>query len=181
MAYLFLVKRLAIPAIAGLVFSMLPLHAQGPSILGWQDGVRLSWTDFQGRPHADAPGFQGAESSLAVSIQLSCTNDVPDLEVRAEFNRDLSWARPDMPASLLQHEQIHFDIAELYVRQTERQFSRIADPCNNVDRVEALSDRNNAAMMAEHETYDQETFHGTRATPQANWTRRVNLLLRATD
>lgn len=86
-----------------------------------------------------------------------------------------------MPASLLEHEQVHFDIAELYARGTRRAFSQVPDPCENPSAVEDISDHNNELSARAQQNYDEETLHGTLPDRQAAWTRRIRALLGASS
>lgn len=170
---------------AGVVLTLVlignPLHAQGAGddYLVWQDGVSLAWDDFRGHPDPESPPYQGAESQLSLALRFSCTNDVPNLDISAEFDRNRSWARPNLPTSLLEHEQVHFDIAELYVRRTRREFRNLGNPCRDAAAVRAIANRNNELSIAVQGVYDEETIHGTRPEAQAEWARRIGILLKS--
>ncbi len=151
------------------------------SILVWQEGVLLRWDDFRGEEGRARRPYQGAESRLTIALRFSCTHSIPDFKVWAEFDRNNSWARPGMPASLLEHEQVHFDIAELYARGTRRAFSQVPDPCENPSAVEDISDHNNELSARAQQNYDEETLHGTLPDRQAAWTRRIRALLGASS
>jgi hypothetical protein len=174
-------RRLAHGLVLHLALTLSAVCAQGVDgdFLVWRDGVSLTWEDFQGQPDAASPSYQGAESQMSIALRFSCTNNVPNLGVTAEFDRSKSWARPNMPASLLEHEQVHFDIAELYVRKTRREFREVPNPCDNASRVQAISSQNGDLAAKSQEVYDAETFHGTRPEAQAAWARRIGVLLRA--
>ena len=86
-----------------------------------------------------------------------------------------------MPASLLEHEQIHFDIAELYARGTRKAFDDVRNPCGNPSAVEDISDHNNELSARAQQNYDEETLHGTLPGAQAAWTRKIRALLGASN
>ena len=176
-------RRLAWALVLHLALTSSPLLAQtsDDNFLVWQDGVSLGWDDFRGQPGAASRPYQGAESRLTIALRFSCTNSIPDLEVWAGFDRTNSWARPNMPASLLEHEQVHFDIAEMYARETRREFRDVRNPCGNPSAVKELSDHNNEISALAQQTYDEETMHGTLPEAQAVWARRIRVLLRASN
>ena len=161
--------------------SPLPFQVADEHHLVWQEGVSLNWDDFQGEPGAAGRPYQGAESRLTIALRFSCTNSVPDFKVWAEFDRSNSWARPNMPASLLEHEQIHFDIAELYARGTRKAFDDVRNPCGNPSAVEDISDHNNELSARAQQNYDEETLHGTLPGAKAAWTRKIRALLEASN
>jgi hypothetical protein len=156
-----------------------PVNAQDDpdNYLVWQADVPLTRSDFEAPPDPDSPPYQTAGSKLTSSIQLSCTGDVPDFRVVAEFDRNSSWARPEMPDRLLRHEQLHFDIAEVYARRSRREFREIDDPCRNAAAVRAMAQRNDALGGEVQRLYDEETGHGTEPEAQADWARKVRILL----
>lgn len=167
------------PTIAAVVFwagiAAIPLSAQ--DFLVWTEGRRLAWNDFRAPPATDRPDYHGAESRLSIAVGLTCANNVPDLTIRAEFDRNRSWARPNMSPGLLDHEQIHFDIAELYARRTREEAANVANPCQNAAAIRAIAERNHVLAEGLQDAYDEETHHGTRPDVQAEWARRIRSLL----
>ena len=159
----------------------IPVVAQesDSNVLVWQEGVLLQSNDFRGETGTARRPYQGAESRLTISLRFSCRNSVPNLDVHAEFDRSHSWAKPNMPPSLLEHEQVHFDIAELYARGTRKAFANVMNPCANPSAVEAISEHNNELSARAQENYDEETLHGTLPEAQATWTRTIRAMLAA--
>ncbi len=82
-----------------------------------------------------------------------------------------------MRASLLEHEQIHFDIAAIHARQIRRDFRRVHNPCGNRERLQQISVHNNALLDEMQQSYDRETEHGTSLENQREWTLRIRAQL----
>jgi hypothetical protein len=162
---------LAVPGLAA--------QDRGSDFLEWREGAKLRWDDFRGPIGPADPSYQGAASHLSIAIRLSCTNNVPDLHVSAEFDRNRSWARPNMTAGLLEHEQVHFDIAELYARRTRVEWREVGNPCANAAAVRAIADRNSRLAEGLQDVYDEETHHGTRPGAQTEWAGRLRRMLDA--
>lgn len=167
------------PKMLGLaaVLSLSAIPLLGQDLLIWNEENPLRWPDFRGPVPADKPAYHGAESRLVISVGLFCANGEVDLEISAEFDRGRSWARPEMPASLLEHEQIHFDIAEVHARRARKEAANVLAPCRNAEAIREIAERNQRQASEMHAIYDQETRHGTRAEAQAEWSGRIRSLL----
>ncbi len=159
------------------VFSLTAIPLSGQDFLVWNEGEPLHWRDFRGPVPADKPAYHGAESRLLIAVGLICTNGVGDLKISAEFDRIQSWARADMPTGLLEHEQIHFDIAEVHARRARKEAANVLDPCQNTEAIREIAERNQRLAAEMHDIYDEETHHGTRAEAQAEWSGRIRSLL----
>jgi len=94
-------------------------------------------------------------------------------DVEAYFNRKKSWSRAKSPA-LLQHEQLHFDIAELYARKIREKISHMRS-----QGIRDIKQYNSAIKGLLHESnltdqrYDLETLHGALSKKQAAWERMI--------
>jgi hypothetical protein len=77
---------------------------------------------------------------------------------------------------LLEHEQLHFDIAELAVRKIRKRFDEMTNSCTDPGGTESLQhtiteiDRD---LQEEQRHYDRETSHGTNAAAQDRWKRAI--------
>src|SRR5687768_6828529 len=83
----------------------------------WNEFYRLQWHDFQGEPQENSIGDAGTVVQIKAKPYL--VKKQVRYDVYALFNRKKSWAR-DYSESLLAHEQLHFDIAELYARKIRK-------------------------------------------------------------
>ena len=98
----------------------------------WSKNRKLEWKDFQGQPTEDL--FAAALTSYKIEIIPS--NVIVDegnnfknftkLTVEANFYKNHSWA-VEKNDYLLQHEQLHFDIAELFARKMRTEFKKLQD------------------------------------------------------
>jgi predicted secreted Zn-dependent protease len=81
---------------------------------------------------------------------------------------------------LLEHEQLHFDIAEVAVRKIRASFGDFRNACAEaggtgpIQQMVAQADRD---LQAEQARYDRETGHGVNARVQEQWARRIRTLL----
>ncbi len=158
------------------LLSFLPGHAQSPAgssdaHLVWNEFYTLQWDDFRGKPDPDAMGDAG--TAVHIKAKPFIVNKEVHYDVRAIFNRDKSWARDTSP-SLLAHERLHFDIAELYARKIRKKVSElrkrgVRDIGAFNSAIEKLLEESNTTDAR----YDLETLHGALPKKQSIWVKKV--------
>jgi len=152
---------------------LLPILTMGQGILRdsicWRKDYKLKWSDFKG---VRGPGEQ-AKAATSAAIYVGGHRDkngLPDYTVNNWFVKRLSWTTDTTSLTLLAHEQVHFDIAELYVRKIRKavdalrkkkltkytSYDQVIDKL--LDEREAMDDR-----------YDKECAHGTFLDIQNKW------------
>ncbi len=151
------------------------LPSQQP-LIEWNEYYRISWEDFRGQPGANSIGDAGAVVQIKAKPFL-VRNEV-HYNVVAYFSRPRSWAR-DTSDALLRHEQLHFDLAELYARKIRKRIdelkkSGVTDVKDINAAIQILLDESNDADRR----YDVETLHGALVKKQKEWERRISRELR---
>ncbi len=81
----------------------------------WHSNHKLKWTDFKGRPERSQP--YEAISFCSIESKVSQLNNEAEFEMIAKFDKTKSWTKTDTSAHILNHEQRHFDITEIYTRK----------------------------------------------------------------
>lgn len=155
--------------VSGCVYS----QSKHDSTIFWTQDVQLRWSDFKGAVPDPAPKWD-ATSFVELKTKARWVHGVPDFEVYAVFQRYDSWTRNSTSSLLLKHEQLHFDIGELYVRKMRKElsalrskregtpkdylqvFDRLAEECNEMDSL-----------------YDAETAHGVYQSQQEVWNKKI--------
>lgn len=144
----------------------------GASEISWNEFYKLQWDDFQGKPNTDSRGDAG--TAVVIRAKPYLQKKRVKYDVVAIFDRNRSWVR-DKSSSLLAHEQLHFDIAELYARKIRKRISGLTD--QGVKDV-AVYDRAIRGLLVESNEvdmqYDIETLHGALQKKQAAWSMKVN-------
>lgn len=144
---------------------------EGSEILEWNEYYRLQWDDFQGEPTAESIGDAGAVVHIKAKPYL--VKKQVHYHVYAYFNRSKSWAR-DKSAELLAHEQLHFDIAELYARKIRRLVAEMQrHHVRDVSEFNAAIHRLLEESNEYDRLYDIQTLHGAILKKQDEWTRKV--------
>ena len=144
----------------------------------WSAGRLLVVTDFQARPAATEA--QAALTSARIDASGSCRDNVFVADVRAVFEPTLSWVRDPatITPALLRHEQLHFDIAELYARRLRLKFASARPSCVQLQSSFNHISRSLYVEWEREETrYDQETNHGLNAVQQTFWERQTAVRL----
>jgi hypothetical protein len=137
----------------------------------WNEYYDLTWEDFQGSPTVESIGDAG--TVVLIKARPFFIKDQIQYEVEALFSREKSWSRGKSDA-LLKHEQLHFDIAELYARKIRRMIIEmrergVKDIREYNAAIRELLEKSNEA----DQRYDLETLHGALLKKQAIWEKKV--------
>lgn len=161
-----------------LYFNWLGLPAQdissidNDSLVYWYDR-KLTWEDFkvkQGSPQY----YKGiAMTAYDVSYFFLHTDGTLEYDVRAYFIKSQSWVMGVKSKELLAHEQLHFDIAELYARRIRKEILDQFRKGTDDDQVEKIVKSLLDEIGAEQEEYDIRTFNGSLADTQRRWKDRI--------
>lgn len=142
-------------------------------ILRW-DGNVLQFDDFKGIADSEDQ-INDANSSVGISLEYENRKGHLSVRVHAEFWKEESWmTRQD--SNLLRHEQLHFDIAELFARRLRKVFSeKVYDTREEaIEFIETNFKRIIEEENMYHELYDIETRHGLDIGRQSQWNMRVH-------
>ena len=94
--------------------------------------------------------------------------------VKCFFDISKSWTKDPENKALLEHEQLHFDITELFTRKLRKQLSELKDPCGkDSGKIQTIYDRNFEEMNKYQQRYDQETEHSVKELVQKGWEEKV--------
>ena len=177
-------------------------HAQAP--LEWSPERRLTKADFQGRTPPQA--VNASLSYLHIEASWECVIGELFATARATFDPSRSWWRTMygnvwgsagdrtsasrtqmaarrnvmvLDAQLLDHEQLHFDIAELAARRMRARFEGLREACAEPDgtgKIQAMVQEVDRELQEEQSRYDRETSHGANMRAQDQWKRRIRAL-----
>jgi len=147
-------------------------------IIVWSENSKLDWDFFKGNPSKSS---HEAISSITI---YSKYEDAPNLtiNIRACFIKKESWKKDKLPSDyLLNHEQKHFDITEIYARKlrkilTETTFNSEAIAKREIPKI--IRD-NNKALNVYQDLYDKETNHSINKENQSLWDKRIEEELKA--
>lgn len=150
---------------------------QQDNYIPWKETRKLTWNDFKGKPDAASPFKAKTESSL--DIQISTKGEVATITMVTSFDMSKSWVK-DKRDVLLQHEQTHFDIAELWSRKFKQRLQGRTFPLKSfqstLSRMHGEIQKEGRAMQAQ---YDKETEHSINEEAQEKWTKKIDADLKS--
>lgn len=152
-----------------------PAPAAAP-LLTWSAERRLTMADFQARAPLGNP--LASSTSSNIKADAACKDYVFSSTVAATFDPSTSWMRNPQKASeaLLRHEQLHFDITEVYARIMRQKLQLFAARAN-CEKLQPAFNNTTKLVYAdwdrEQNRYDQETNHGLNAVRQAAWEKQT--------
>jgi hypothetical protein len=185
------------------------LYAAAPGLaqeaIEWSRERTLTKADFKGRVPANAPS--ASMSWIHIETAWECEAGALVATARAMFDPSRSWWRHSLGGvwgsageransssaqqnarlralegerQLLEHEQLHFDIAEMTVRRIRARFQDFSNACGEpggTEPIQQMIAEIDRELQEEQQRYDRETSHGVNARAQDTWRRRIRTLL----
>lgn len=148
-------------------------HAYDPyRYIAWNTFYQLDWDDFKAKK--DLSRFGDAGTAVKIIAKPYLVKKDVYYQVYALFDKHSSWAS-DKSAELLAHEQLHFDIAELYARKVRK---KIQDLQRRGERKVAVYNKEIEILLKESNLmdarYDSETLHGAIRERQHEWQKQID-------
>ncbi len=144
--------------------------------ISWSE-KRLTWNDFKGQPPVSDRVAATTASGISYQFSTSGTKNSykVDFEISTHFYPNESWYKPDLcDEVILGHEQLHFDISELFARKLRMEFSAATFTHENVKKkIKALYKRNNQELSDFQNRYDAETNFSRNRDAQIIWNEKI--------
>jgi len=142
----------------------------------WKDHGKLSWDDFRGPVHA-ANDESAAATHCGIGFRINPADQgsKPEVQVYNTFYVNKSWVRSDAKIqSILDHEQGHFDLCEIYTRMLKARMNSFDFNAPNVkNALMNIFNEVNDAYEVRQQQYESETVHGTDFPEQRKWQRAI--------
>ncbi len=141
--------------------------------VNWNSLRKLNWDDFKGPP--DTIRHFSAETHYVITYTYKKSSQLktPELQFKVQcyFEQGRSWAKTkDTNQQLLDHEQAHFDIAELHTRMFRERISKALFDQNKYDgQIQNIFSDILAECSQMQEKFDKETKYGILAEEQNSW------------
>ncbi|HUP40335.1 MAG TPA: DUF922 domain-containing protein [Vicinamibacterales bacterium] len=182
-----------------------PVGVLAQSPIAWSVERKLTKADFRGRVPATAPS--ASMSAISIDAAWECEAGALVSSARATFEPSRSWWRNSggsvwagagermnssqaqlearrntlqRDAQLLEHEQLHFDIAEVTARRIKARFANYTSACAEAGGTEPIQQmvvQADRELQEEQQRYDRDTAHGTNARAQEQWTQKIKKAL----
>lgn len=145
----------------------------------WTQNRKLTWKDFKGMPKSTLNPDVAAQTYCDFGFQSNYVNILTKAKifVTNTFNCNLSWVRLDQKdrADLLEHEQGHFDLCEVYARQLRKKLQEKKLTVFNINPDADIIFKDTYALyLNRQELYEKETGYGLNRQKQIEWTATIS-------
>lgn len=157
--------------LAAFIFPLLFLLQREDDYIIWQENRKLTWEDFKAEPQRI--GNTAAMTTTHLGFAYNITNGVISYKIDCRFDKKKSWGlvKNDW---ILQHEQGHFDIAEIFARKLNE---LTAEYKFNRNTFKSDLDQIYKSVVAEKEIYqqqyDDETDYSRNKSKQEDWLKKI--------
>ena len=140
----------------------------------------LKWSDFKADAPANSPFSASVSSGMSYKWSYSTAAGIIDFQysIEAKLYRNLSWSiYKKEKKEVLDHEQLHFEITELFTRKFRKALSEYVVKRNirkDVANIYANIEKQRVEMQL---LYDKETNHSINKESQLAWEKKVSKLL----
>jgi len=157
---------------------LMPVKAQA---IKWDEKRPLTWDDFKAYPQHDG---SGSVTYWGTAYDYKCVFSDCDylltFNIKNEFYPQASWVWWNQRNEyLLGHEQLHFDINELYTRKLAAALYSAVYTENFKAEVEKIYNDTMSECAKMESKYDAETNHAGNVNMQYRWQLFIYLQLRA--
>lgn len=143
----------------------------------WSKERPLTWDDFKGKQRQNAGSIVVAETNCGIALETSLAGLLADAHIYVfnTFDKRASWVKPDKKLpTILEHEQGHWDICELYTRELQQRFDALQiKGVLMSETINHIYEQVTKEYEATQQRYENETQHGQEAEQQAIWTNRI--------
>lgn len=155
-------------------------YCVGQEEVPWDTNMRLHWKDFKGEVPLGASA--AATTASGISYQFSTHYEgnrmMVDYEVNAFFYPEKSWYKPKICNDVtLIHEQLHFDISELFARKMSREMSKNHFTKDIKAEVRKIYRRTLRELNDFQNKYDNETDYSRNIEQQNVWIDKIRRAL----
>ncbi len=156
--------------------------AQDYETISWNANSRLSWDDFKGKTPLNSRAAAITASGITYRFSTSGTKDDMEVDFKIDtyFYPTKSWYQPELIDDvILGHEQLHFDISELYARKMEARLANESFTHGNVKaKVRSIYKEILKEVDDFQNQYDDETNFSRDREQQAIWNEKIRNALK---
>lgn len=144
----------------------------------WQENKPLTKQHFKGPVDNKSKFMSNTNTTLNIRIIKQKTVNA---EVTNYFDPAKSWIKPAATVEILKHEQLHFDITEIYARELRKKIKLLQKNTSDMDvlnmEIKAAFKQHARLMEKEQTRYDNETNHSIIVDMQKKWSDSVAIRL----
>lgn len=152
--------------------------------IAWSASRKLKWEDFKGTPKSEDFPDVAAQTYCGFGFRTNRITIFKNATIIAQniFDCSQSWVRPDQKyrEDLLEHEQTHFDLCEVYARQLRKALLEKKLTVFNLNKeTSTVYEAIFKQYVARQQLYEKETGNGLKKEEQARWSHFIALELEA--
>lgn len=139
--------------------------------VNWRERRQLNWTDFKAAPIETAPN--AALTSTSILIGYRYNDHSLDFELNCVFYPHRSWTKVNTK-HILNHEQGHFDICQLYTRKLYKELKAYNFKSATAEAdIKKVYQRISQEQAAFQQLYDKETNYSRNVEGQTIWIKKI--------
>lgn len=149
--------------------------------ISWNADKLLSWNNFKGKAPQNTRAAAITASGITYQFSTSGTSDnmQVDFEISTHFYPNKSWYQPEICDDvILGHEQLHFDISELYARKMRKRLANTKFTQNVKAEVKSIYRETLKELDDFQNTYDDETNFSRNLEQQLIWNEKITKALK---
>lgn len=147
-------------------------------VINWNESRKLTWADFKANKKK-SNGSAVATTSTAFGYSITDSAGIISGSIYVHFFCNDSWwdhklIQKNNLSYVLSHEQLHFDICELFGRKLYKAILKLRDSgrlnSNSIKRLQTKLEKQYSSFQ---DRYDKETNHSINRTEQHYWSKIV--------
>jgi hypothetical protein len=145
--------------------------------LPWQKDKPLTWKDFAGVPDTNSTYAAVTSCRTKYNYHWEMRDSIYNITFKLEnvFYTQLSWSKSGKRnKDLLHHEQLHFDINEVFTRRLYVAFTSAKYTANFKEEIRAIFEKLNAEERDFQIKYDTQTIHSRDWGSQVVWEQYIH-------
>jgi hypothetical protein len=140
----------------------------------WNKKRKLTWNDFKDHTNQSGDSTVSAYTYCGFDIETTQVTafSSPKYRVNAYFDCNSSWFNQQLigDSNLLNHEQGHFDLSEIFARVLRKDLMNSLFKQPAFDNMQEYLREKQLIYTARQREYDRSTQHGALLRAQQNWT-----------
>ena len=138
----------------------------------WKSERKLVWDDFKGIADTSMINVDAITSCKIEVTDAYFENDIPKYKLSCYFIKSRSWTITN-DKKVLEHEQLHFDISEIFARKIRKAFDSLnLKKCVDTNKYEELYKRLGNESEIYQVKYDNTVYFSD--IQQKKWSIKVN-------
>lgn len=144
-----------------------------PDVILWSKDKMLAWNNFHGLP--DTSNKYAAVTDCHIKMRFNTKKDTLYVSIFSYMQPSMSWVKiKSKNANLLKHEQVHFDITELYTRKLRQTvLSKKHTKSILANELKKIESNNHQEFVKCQDLYDIETEHSKIKLKQQEWEKKI--------